>query len=472
MIRVLYVATALNSKNSIAAELTKALADASQDMQIDLIVPRTENIDEGVAQLARRIVRCQARIDGAARDIDVFEGRTEARIRTFYLDAPELKTAPGLSDDAGIIATAVFAQGVCQWILNAPISYDVIHCEGLLTAMVPLFMREVYADADRIAHAKTVITLNGTEDKGTVAMPWIERLALPQRLTSSEGLEFYGKMSILKGAYLCADKIAFPNGAVKRNIEKSVGTDIGMEGMLFSRIDRLETVRLGIDADKLNPETDKALDNHFSDGDMSGKTKSKNALTKSLRLLKDRPVALFVGALSAESGLDMINDMLDDLMDRKISLVIVGRGDAPYEAAVEAWKREFKGQIAWIKDADCAGIRKLIAAADIILIPAKHECSCRLHQVAMRYGCIPVARALGAAVQDIVPVADIGRDIANENGFACQNYDCDDFYNIAMDALDLIESSQWKAICHNAMTKNVSVDETANDCIKIYDALK
>ena len=136
----------------------------------------------------------------------------------------------------------------------------------------------ICAESPRADHAKTVVTLNGTENKATVDMAWINRLGLPQNLTSSEGLEFYGKMSILKGAYLYADKLAFPNHIVKNNIEKSVGSDIGMEGVLFSRLGNLETIRLGIDTDKLNPRTDKALDANYDDDDMAGKKTCKNAL--------------------------------------------------------------------------------------------------------------------------------------------------------------------------------------------------
>ena len=472
MIRVLYVATALDSKNSIAAELTKALSDARGDLQIDLVVPHTDTIDKGVAPLAKRLVHCQAQIDGSARDISVLEGRSDAHVRTFYLDATEIKSGLSLDDDAGIIATAAFAQGVCQWLINAPIEYDIVHCEGLLTAMVPLYLRTICAETPRAAHAKSVVTLNGTENKATVDMAWINRLGLPQNLTSSEGLEFYGKMSILKGAYLYADKLAFPNHIVKNNIEKSVGSDIGMEGVLFSRLGNLETIRLGIDTDKLNPRTDKALDANYDDDDMAGKKTCKNALTKSLSLLKNRPVALFIGALNAESGIDLINDILDDVMAQNVNLVVVGRGDLVYENAVQQWHDDFKSQMTWIKDANCADIRKLLAGADILFVPAKHECGCRLHQIAMHYGCIPVVRALGAMANDIAPVVDIDANINHENGFACANYDSDDFYNIAMDAIDLIQTNKWKTICHNAMTKNLSIAETANDCIKVYDALK
>ena len=472
MIRVLYVATALDSKNSIAVELTKALADARENLKIDIIVPHTENIDEGVAPLARRLVQCQAQIDGASRDLVVLEGRNDAHIRTFYIDAPEVNSGLDLNGDAGIIASAAFAQGVCQWAINAPAPYDIIHCEGLLAAMVPLYLRTRYADDARASHAKTIVSLNGTENKATVDISWIDRLGLPQRLMSSEGLEFYGKMSVLKGAYLFADKLAFPNSIVKNNIKNSVGSDIGMEGVLFSKLDCLETIRLGIDTEKLNPRTDKALEANYDDDDMAGKKTCRNALTKSLSLLKNRPVALYVGQLNSESGIDLVNDILDDIMDQNVNLVVVGRGDDVYENAVAQWHDDFKSQIVWIKEADDAQLRKLLAAADVLLLPAKHESSCRLHQIAMRYGCVPVVRALAAMVNDINPVADIDDPIHHENGFACSSYDSDDFYNIAMDALDLIQTNKWKTICHNAMTKNLSILETANDCLRLYDALK
>lgn len=472
MIRVLYVASGLDSKGGLASELPKFIANSAENVHVDVIVPHTENIDEGASRLAQRLVRCHAEIDGNTQDIAVLEGRNDAHIRTFYLDCNALRGGLHLNDDSGVAACAIFAQGVCDWLANAPAAYDVVHCEGVLTALVPVFMRTLKAGCAAIDRAKTVVFLAGIEAKASVALDWIRRLGLPQSLSTSEGLEFYGKMSLLKGAYLYADKIAFPNTCVKHRIEKNVGRDIGMEGVLFNKLDRLETIRVGLDLNACDPECDKALEANFSADDLSGKSKCRNALTKSLRLAKDRPVLVFIGALNADSGIDFVNDMLDDLMDRNVNLVIVGRGNDAYEQAVESWKQEFKGRVAWLKKPlDAKEIKRLLAAADILLLPAKHESLCRLHQIAMRLGCVPVVRRQALAANDIVRVRDVQDKISQENGFTYENDDSDDFFNAAMDALDLIDSDKWDAIRKNGMTKNPTIFDTANDCIRIYNAI-
>ena len=470
MIRVLYVGSGLCSARNLASELPKYLLE--KGVELDVVVPHTQGIDEGTGRLAERLVLCKAQLDGEERAVTVLEGRSVDRIRTFYLDDECLRAPLSLVGEDGARACAVYAQAVCDWIMKSPVAYDIVHCEGLETALIPTLIRRKYSDNPRMSSVHSLVFVPGIEDKGLIDLSWVGRLGLPGDLSTSEGMEFYGRMSILKGAYLHADAVCFANGDVKRRIENNRGKDIGMEGVLFNRLDRLHTIGLGLNVDVFNPETDRAIEANFSASDISGKARCRAALTKKYRLAKDRPVVTFIGDLNGDSGIDPVNDILEDLMDRRVNLVIVGTGVESYRNAVESWKQEFRGNIAWIEDKPCGeALRRILSASDILLLPRKFECACRLHAMAMRYGCVVVARTQGSVAHDIVRVKDIEHVNADATGFSCSKYDSDAFFDAAMDALDLIETPAWAKICENAMRKIVSLSETANDCRKIYDAL-
>jgi glycogen synthase len=102
----------------------------------------------------------------------------------------------------------------------------------------------------------------------------------------------------------------------------------------------------------------------------------------------------------------------------------------------------------------------------------------------MMYGCVVVARRLGCVAHDVQGVhfleilgrhEDSGGYIKigpDDNGFIFERYDCDEFFNSAMDALDVYESAGWNEVRSHAMRQSFSFEQTANDCMKIYEALK
>jgi len=460
MIRVLYVGCGFCSAKTLAADLPELLRNHAD---VDVIVPHLDGIDEGVGKLAERLIDCKADIQGNTVHVKVLEGRRENHVRAFYLDAPALRKPLSLDSDDGIQATCLFAHAVCSWMMQVPVAYDIVHCDGILTALVPMLLKNVYANVPRAAAVKSLVVLPGIEDKGCIDMAWLRKLGLPDSLASSEGVEFYGKLSILKGVYLFADAIAFPNDLVKNKIERNRGKDIGMEGILFRRANVLHHIAIGSDPRKCNPG---------AGFDTSAKAKAKASLAQKLRIKKDRPIVTFIGALSPTSGIDLVNDILDDLMDRQVSLVIVGSGTNAYNAAVEGWKNEFKGCIAWLKDKpDVDNIKKLLAASDILLLPTKSESLCRIHQIAMKSGCVVVARNHGCIANDIHSVANIDKVSDKDNGFTFRDYDSDQFFDAVMDALDLFGTPDWNDIRTRAMDLACSLDKTAEDCIHIYNSL-
>lgn len=472
MIRVLYVGSGFCSCKGLAGELPEHLLNHHAGIKVDIAVPHTDGIYEGAGRLAERLIDCAVQVDGTPHHVKVLEGRTESHIRLFYFDEDALRGGLSLENSDGIRACAIYAKAVCTWLAQATAAYDIVHCDGLETALIPVFMRRTMNGIARIDACKSVVYCKGIEDKGSIDMAWISSLGLPTDLASSEGMEFYGKLSILKGAYLYADALAFPNDLVKSRIENNRGHDIGMEGVLFNRIDRIHTLHIGSNFDKIGPSTDKALEANYTIEDISGKARCKAALAQKLRLKKGSPMVVFVGDLNSESGIDLVNDILDDIMDRKVSLVIVGQGDQAYNDAVSEWKEEFKGSIAWLCDKpSCEDMRRILSAADILLVPSKHESSCRLHQLAMHYGCVAVARKSGSAASDIHPVRDLDNVSPDDNGFLFDNYDSDEFFDAVMDALDLIVEPVWTDIRKHAMEHKACLCKTADDCVAVYQSL-
>ncbi len=459
--RILYVGSDFCSIKTLTSVLPKHIY--GEGANIDIIVPRFAGIHEGESPLALRLIDANCQIDGRNEHIRIYEGRRDAHIRTFYLDSEALHVRPCVCNNDGIISSAVFAHGVCQFIEKIASRYDIVHCDGIGTALVPVMMRTAYAYIEKIASAKIVQSLAGINNKALIDMSYVNRLGLPAHLASSEGMEFYGKISLLKGAYLFADKLVFANDDVEKLIENNRGKDIGMEGVLFSCADKLAHVTVGIDKKAL-----KAID-------LASKPQLKSAFCKAHRLADDprRPLIAFIGELNDRSGLDMVNDILDDIMDRKVELVICGDGNENYMNAVKDWTNEFRGSVCYIsKRPQCADVREILAAADLCFVIPQRETIDTLALKARLFGCVPVAYASCVSKTAIDPVTNIKKIETNQNGFLFDQYNADDCFEVTMDALDLFTCKDAFKQLQKQTADNVAcLCSTAKQLIEIYNAL-
>ena len=437
------------------------------------MVPRLAGILDNLGPVAERLVRLQATVDNQAYSLKLLEGKTEGNVRTFFVDAPVLNIpALSLLSDDGIRATAIFAHAVAQWLIQSPAKYDIVHLDSLEAGMLAAMLRTIYRNENKLRNLKIVAFVKGIEDKGNIDMSWQSRIGFPGEVMSSASMEFYGKLSILKGIYLYADIVAFPNSCIRNKIEKNRGRDIGMEGVLFDKLDKIKTIALGIDCEKNNPETDKKIEANFSAANPAGKDACKAAFIQQYKLKKNKPVVAFIGRFNADSGIELVNDILDDLMDRQVNLVVAGDGNDNYKKAVDSWKYEFKGSVAVIPGRpDLHTKHQILSAADILLIPAKSENISRLHLIAMKYGAVVVARKQGCIANDLHGVRDIDKIDPQDNAFTFANYDSDEFFDAVMDALDVYETPAFKNVRNQAASLNLCLSDSAKNCIDIYESI-
>ena len=463
--QILYVGSDFCSIKSLASVLPKSLLDA--DVKVDIVVPRYAGIDEGESPLALRLIDANVNVDNRDEKIRVYEGRRDVHIRAFYLDSERLHVRPGHTTDAEIIAAAVFAHAVGQLVSKIATRYDIVYCDGLDTALVPVIMRTGYNNVGRIAQAKIVQFLPGIADKASINMSYINRLGISHALASAEQMEFYGKLSILKGAYIYADKLIFPNDDVETLISNNRGKDIGMEGVLFAHADKLAHVQIGVPREHFSSSV--SADN------LAPKTELKIAYAKKNHLNPDarRALVAFIGRLDDHSGIDLVNDILDDLMDRKINLVIIGEGNKQYMDAVSSWTDEFRGNVAYIsKRPDCKDVNDLLSAADVLLVPSQNESIDSIAIKAQFLGCIPVARAIGVSAASINPVKNIKKIAPDNNGFTFKNYDSDEFFDAAMDALDVYaQKDDFKQLQAQAIASAPCLCHTAVQLKSIFSDL-
>ena len=114
---------------------------------------------------------------------------------------------------------------------------DIIHCNDWQTALIPLYLKEVYQPLGDLKNASTVITIHNIEFQGRFWVYDLHILNLGWEVYSPEKLEFYNDLNYLKGGIVYSDVITSPS---KKYGEKMFSTKYGhgLNGVLKQYSDK------------------------------------------------------------------------------------------------------------------------------------------------------------------------------------------------------------------------------------------
>ena len=235
----------------------------------------------------------------------------------------------------------------------------------------------------------------------------------------------------------------------------------GLDGAFVALRDRLVGIANGIDQEAWNPETDPLIARNYSVDDLSGKRRCRVALQRAvgLRKMHDVPIFVMSARLVWQKGLDLIlGDPGYFALDAQF--VFLGRGEPRYEEALSAIAARAPSRISVQLRFTEELEHRLLAGADMCLMPSLYE-PCGLTQMrAQRYGTIPIARRVGG-------LADTIEDGAT--GFLFDDYTASDFMRAVMRAVEQFQDPEgWQAMVREAMTRDFGWDRSAARYLAVY----
>jgi starch synthase len=323
------------------------------------------------------------------------------------IDCPELYDRPGgpyqdengedWPDNAlrfGVLSRAAALLGCA----GSPLEWrpEVVHCNDWPTALTPVYL---HAERERAA---SVMTIHNLAFQGLFEPSWLARLELPAAVFAIEGLEFYGRLSFLKGGLVFADGITTVSPTYSREIQ---GEELGcgLDGLMRSRREVLRGIINGIDVDAWNPMTDERIAERYSWSSLEKKAPNKAALQRRLNLAQDPslPVLGAVCRFTHQKGVDLIAAAAEEIVNLPAQLCLLGRGERELEnmLAVLAARYPHAVAVAIGFNEDLAHL--IEAGADLFLMPSRFE-PCGLNQMySQRYGTPPVARATGGLADSV-----------------------------------------------------------------------
>lgn len=335
---------------------------------------------------------------------------------------------------------------------------DILHAHDWHAALACSYLR-----TNPGATARSVFTIHNLAYQGLFPQGDFPLLGLPQRLMHPDGLEFHGRLSFMKGGLVHSDRITTVSPTYAREI-MTPEFGCGVEGVLRTRSADLSGILNGVDPRHWDPATDLAIAMPYDTRDLSGKTACKAALQHGMGLAPrvDAPLFGVVSRLSEQKGLDLVLGALPALLADGAQLALLGSGDPALEAAFSAAAAAHPGQVAVRIGYDETLAHRIVAGADVILVPSRFE-PCGLTQLyGMRYGTLPLVRRVGG-LADTVDEA---------TGFAFDAADAESLTATARRALlTYREPARWRAMQLEAMARDHGWGAAAARYIALYGSM-
>jgi starch synthase len=306
-------------------------------------------------------------------------------------------------------------------------------------------------------HAAQALTLFG-----------LDRMDLrrPERL---DGFPDWARNFLLPLGMASADRLV----AVSPSYAEEILTPqfgCGLEGYLRKHQAILSGILNGLDYRYWNPAQDVRLRALFDAGSLKNRAFNKRAVQEKTGLAAepDSILAAIVARLTSQKGIDLAFDALEDWCARGQQFVLLGSGDPSLEEAARAFAARFPARAAvdFGFNAELASL--IYGGADLFLMPSRFE-PCGISQmIAMRYGCLPVARAVGGlkdTIRDVTQSRGTGLLFEEESHHALASalWRAEALYR---------EPDRWELTQKRGMNTNFSWEKSVKEYISLYQELK
>lgn len=454
---------------SDAADAVGALAKTLRQIghEVTLALPRYPGFEEQGLLLARRLTPLSLAGGGS---VTLLDGQLSSGVRLVLFDAPELALAEGLGAGSRLDPAAEARRWGCLAQASAALvrqrteqgtPFDVVHVHDWPGGLVPVVLSRL---EDQLV--PTLLTIHDLRRQGRFAPELLGALGLPADLGGETGLGLDDGLNVLKGGLLFADGVNLVSGADQDELR--VDLEAGaLVRFLEERALVPAVIGHGIDYAVYNPATDSNLVSRYDAEDPSRRGLSKTEVLRRSGLEVDltRPlVVLFVDAARGFSA-EVTVEALPELLRLDLSLLVAGELGADGRARLDLARGRAADRLAALDPVDEGTQRRLLAAADLAVFPARSASGGIPVLQAMRYGAVPVAHAIGAIGERVV---DVDAELRTGTGFLFDELDAPSLVAAVARAVIASRRAEWPALIGRIMRQDTSWDRPARRYVQLY----
>jgi len=442
--------------------------------EVDVVIPRYRGITSG-----ERIGSVRVALGGQVTDASLWSV-VESGVRTVFIDHPpyfDRDYLYGVADRDYADNAERFAflcQAAIEWAATSSPAYDVVHVHDWQTGLVPILLQR--ADGTRWpVRPATVLTIHNLAYQGIFDASWLPRLGLGWDLMRVEAMEYWGRISFLKGGIVFSTLITTVSPRYAQEIQ-TPELGFGFDGILRARSHDLVGILNGIDYDHWDPAIDPNLPEPFDASKLKGKAAAKRRVLETFGFSwtaqrRQRPLVAMISRMVDQKGFDLLAALAETLPELGATIVLLGTGERRYEDLWRDLAARFPDRIG-VRIGFDEGLAHLMeGGADIFLMPSRFE-PCGLNQMySLRYGTVPVVRATGGLYDTVQDVAAGGRGSGRRTGtgFTFEEYSPAALLTAVQRAVEMFaDRPAWRRIQQAGMRRDHSWDASARAYVDVY----
>ncbi len=453
------------------ADVAGALPKALQKLGVDirLAMPRYRQVDPQRFHLTTVLDCISVSMGKFQVEVSVLQGEIGDHIPIYMIDAPRFfdrENIYGYNDDGErfvlFCRAALEAMRAFNW------SPDIIHCNDWHTGIVPNWMNTIYRDDPFFSHTATLYTIHNLAYQGIFGYRLLEVAGVAAMgFVYPQIAELAHVVDIMGRGILFADVVTTVS---ERYAQEILTPTFGekLDHILRSRRDRVFGILNGIDYQEIDPATDPHIHTRFDINSLDRRDENKIALQElaHLPVRSDVPLLAMISRLVDQKGFDLLAQIMPPLLTQGIQFVLLGVGDQRYHELFQNLAARYPDQVAVFLTFNTELGQRIYAGSDIFLMPSRFE-PCGLNQlIAMRYGSVPIVRAVGGladTVQEYDPRTGEG------NGFTFNNYDPWECFAAIVRALELFRFKDiWRTLQRRGMQADHSWHASAQRYVEMY----
>jgi starch synthase len=359
---------------------------------------------------------------------------------------------------------------LCHWIDWQP---NILHANDWHAAPAVYALQFMRKKQPFFAQTSSLLSVHNLPYLGAGAGRALAAFGLPPAIDSS--LPVWAQDVPFALGLRAADRIVAVSPTYAREI-LTREFSAGLYPLLRRRTDSISGILNGLDDVRWNPQTDTVIAARFGEQNMDPRPLNKLSLQAELGLEQSisTPLMAFVGRVDQQRGVDLLPEALHQLTlstsagVQPWQLVILGTGEPHLEEAMRAIEVDFPRRARAVIRYDVELSRRIYAGADILLLPSRYEPCGMSQMIAMRYGCVPLARAVGGlcdTVQDFDQTPD-------STGFLFKDEDPESLAQAIRRSWAVYRKRrEWKALQLRGMRRDFSWKKTAIQYLDLYQSL-
>lgn len=338
---------------------------------------------------------------------------------------------------------------------------DIIHCNDWHTALAA-YGNLVRRWEDKKNRTASVVTIHNLPFLGPDVHDILESYGLPLAKTD---LPDWARPKPMPLGLWASDAMVAVSPTYAQEISHDEVFGSGLQDFLKSRSDTLTGILNGLDVASFDPTADSVIEKRFSADDLSARKRNKTALQERLALpvLPDVPLLGMVSRMDEAKGIDIALRGLKMLAKQSWQLVLLGAGNPKIEDQAKKLQEFLPDRVRVETRYDPKLARQIYAGSDIFLMPSRYE-PCGISQmIAMRYGSVPLVRAVGGLHDTVTD---------SETGFVFVDTKVKSFNDTLKRALALYPNHpSWAVLQKAGMAQDFTWSKSAQKYVDLYKRL-